>query len=313
MKQKRGCDAKASWPIPSVGWADILRRTWKDIGRKDLSLVAAGVTYYLLLALFPALAALVSVYGLVENPAGMTKDVQFLSGILPPSILNLIGDELRELVSASSGSLGIGAIIGIAIALFSSMRGMAGMMAALNIAYGQPERRGYIRFYATAMLLTVLIIASGLIALMLVAGLPALLSGTGMRSPARWISLVIEWPLLIVFVVGVVSVIYRYGPAGSKPQWKWASLGIITATILWLIGSILFSVYVYNFGSYNTMYGSLGLPLILLTWVWLSVFVVLFGAEINGDVERQTHQDTTVAPVADEQTGNQVDDSVVCR
>ena len=276
--------------------ADILRRTWKDIGKKDLSLVAAGVTYYLLVALFPAFAALISVYGLVENPVGMTEDVQSLSSLLPPSIVRLISVVLRELISASSRSLGLGAIVGIGVALFSGMRGMTGMMAALNIAYGQAETRGYVRFYATALFLTVLIIASGLIALMLVIGLPALLSGTGVRSPARWISLIVKWALLIVFVVGVVSVIYRYGPGGRKPRWKFASLGIITATILWLIGSILFSVYVHNFGRYSEVYGSLGLPLIILTWVWLSVFVVLFGAEINGEVERQMRGDKTVAP-----------------
>lgn len=274
--------------------ADILRQTWKDISKKDLSLVAAGVTYYLLVALFPALAALISVYGLVENPAGMTKDVQSLSGLLPPSIVRLANAALRELISASSGSLGLGAIIGIGIALFSGMRGMTSMMAALNIAYGQTETRGYVRFYATALLLTVLIITSGLIALMLVAGLPALLSGTGVRSPPRLISLAIEWSLLIVFVVSAVSVIYRYGPAGRKPQWKLASFGIITATGLWLLGSILFSVYVHNFGRYSEVYGSLGLPLIILTWVWLSIFVVLFGAEINGQVERQARGDRIV-------------------
>jgi membrane protein len=274
--------------------ADILRQTWKDIGRKELSLVAAGVTYYLFVALFPALAALISVYGLVENPAGMTKDVQSLSGLLQPSIVRLASTTLSELISASRGSLGLGAIIGIGIALYSGMRGMTGMMSALNIAYGQTETRGYIRFYSTALLLTVLITASGLIALMLVAGLPALLSGTGVRHPARWISLVIEWALLIVFVVGVVSVIYRYGPAGSKPQWKLASLGIITATILWLTGSILFSVYLHNFGRYSEVYGSLGLPLMILTWVWFSVFVVLFGAEINGEVQRQMRGDRMV-------------------
>jgi membrane protein len=274
--------------------ADILRQTWKDIGKKDLSLVAAGVTYYLLVALFPALAALISVYGLIENPMGMTKDVQSLSGLLPPSIVRLANAALRELISASSGSLGLGAIIGIGIALFNGMRGMTSMMAALNIAYGRTETHGYVRFYTTALLLTVLITASGLIALMLVVGLPALLSGTGVRSPPRLISLAIEWALLIVFVVGVVSVIYRYGPAGRKPQWKLASLGIITATGLWLIGSILFSIYVHNFGRYSGVYGSLGLPLIILTWVWLSVFVVLFGAEINGQVERQMRGDRTV-------------------
>jgi membrane protein len=267
--------------------AAVLRQTWKDIGRKDLSLVAAGVTYYLLVALSPALAALISVYGLVGNPARMLKEVQSLSGLLPPSIVHLANAALRELISASNRSLGLGAIAGFGIALFSAMRGMTGMMAALNIAYGQTETRGYVRLYATASVLTVLIMTSGLIALMLVAGLPALLSGTGLRSPARWISLVIEWALVLVFVVGVVSVIYRYGPAGSKAQRKVSSLGMITATILWLIGSILFRVYVQNFGRYSEVYGSLGMPLIILTWVWLSVFAILFGAQINGEAERQ--------------------------
>src|SRR6185437_10667610 len=170
-------------------------------------------------------------------------------------------------------------------------RGMTSMMSALNIAYGQTETRGYVRLYATALFLTVLIVASGLIALMLVAGLPALLRGSGVGRPARSVSLAIEWALLIVFVVGVVSAIYRYGPAGRKPRLKRASLGIITATSLWLIGSILFSLYVHNFGRYSEVYGSLGLPLIILTWVWLAVFVVLLGAEINGQAERQMRGD----------------------
>lgn len=284
-------------------WADILCQTWKDIGRKDLSLVAAGVTYYLLVALFPALAALISVYGLVENPAGVARDVQSLSDLLPPSIVGLARSALRELVSSSSSSLGLGAVIGIAVALFSSMRGMTAMMAALNIAHGQTETRGYIRFYATASLLTVLIIGGGLATLILVADLPALL-GSAVHSSARWISLIGEWPLLIAFVVGVVSVIYRYGPAERKPRWRWASLGTLTATILWVLGSALFNVYVHNFGHYNRMYGSLGIPLVLLTWVWLSVFVVLFGAEINGKVERRMSRDATSAPTANEQSEN---------
>lgn len=289
MQEDRGGEAEAPWQISVCGWADILRRAWKDTGTRNLSLVAGGVTYYLLLALFPALAALVSVYGLVANPADAAKSVQSLSGLLPHSTVELIDGEVRQLVSASSKSLSLGAVIGIVIGLFSSVRGMTGMMAALNIAYGQSERRGYIRFYATALLLTSMVIIGGLIALALVVVLPAILSDAGMRGPVHWIGLIIEWPLLIVFVAGMVSLIYRYGPDGGVPQWKWSSLGVITATLMWIVGSSLFSVYIYHFGSYNKTYGSLGMPFALLTWVWLSVFVVLFGAEINGEAERQKH------------------------
>jgi len=212
--------------------------------------------------------------------------------------VKLIGDELSQLASASSQSLGLGAIIGIAIALWSGVRGMTGMMTALNIAYDQPERRGFIRFYSTALVLTVFVVVGALIAFALIAGLPVALNWSGVRGPRRWIGLVVEWPLLIVFVMGMVALIYRYGPDRSEPKWKWASLGVIVATILWVLGSVLFSAYVYYFGSYNKTYGSLGLPLILLTWMWLSVFVVMFGAEINGEAERQTHQNTAARPTS---------------
>ncbi|HVC54030.1 MAG TPA: YihY/virulence factor BrkB family protein [Stellaceae bacterium] len=288
MQQSRGNEAKAPWHIPARGWADILSRAWKGTSKRNLSLVAGGVTYYLLLALFPALAALVSVYGLVANPADVTNSVQSLSGMLPPSTVALISGGLQQLVSASSKSLGLGAVIGIAIALWSGVRGMTGIMTALNIAYGQPEGRGFIRFNTTALLLTVVVTIGGLIALALVAGLPVVLSSAGGRSPGRWIGLIVEWPLLIVFAMVMVGLIYRYGPDRRSPKWKWASPGVIVATILWILGSVLFTIYVYHFGSYNKTYGSLSTPLILLTWMWLSVFVVLFGAEINGEAERQT-------------------------
>jgi membrane protein len=298
MEQDRGRDADAPWQIPVRGWADILRRAWKGTAERNLSLVAGGVTYYLLLALFPGFAALFSVYGLVANPADAAKSVQSLSSMLPPSTVELIGDELSQLASASSQSLSLGAIIGIAIALWSGVRGMTGMMTALNIAYDQPERRGFIRFNATALMLTIVVVIGGLIAFALVAGLPAALHWVGARRPGLWIGLVVEWPLLIVFVMGMVALIYRYGPDRSEPRWKWASLGVIVATILWVLGSVLFSAYIYYFGSYNKTYGSLGLPLILLTWMWLSVFVVMFGAEINGEAERQTNQNTTARPTS---------------
>jgi membrane protein len=293
MQHNRGHDAKAPWQIPARGWADILRRAWKDTGKRNLSLIAGGVTYYLLLALFPALAALISVYGLFANPADAANSAQSLSGMLPPSAVELIGSGLQQLVSASSKSLGLGAVIGIAIALWSGVRGMTGIMTALNIAYGQPEGRGFLRFNTTALLLTIVVMIGGLIALALVAGLPVVLSGAGAQRPGRWVGLIVEWPLLIVFVMVMVGLIYRYGPDRLTPKWKWASPGVIVATILWIFGSVLFTVYVYEFESYNKAYGSLSTPLVLLTWMWVSVFVVLFGAEINGEAERQTRQDTT--------------------
>jgi membrane protein len=247
MEQHHGHAAEAPWQIPARGWADILRRAWKDTSERNLPLVAGGVTYYLLLALFPAVAAIVSVYGLLANPAGVTKIVQSLSGMLPPPTVRLIRDELSQLVAASSRSLSLGAVIGVAIALWSGVRGMKGMMTALNIAYGQPERRGFIRLTATALVLTVVVIVGGLIALGLIAGLPAVLGELDAHGLGRWIGLAVEWPLLIVFAMGMVALIYRYGPDQNKQEWKWASLGVIVATALWILGSVLFTVYILLF------------------------------------------------------------------
>jgi membrane protein len=298
MGQDRGRDADAPWQIPVRGWADILHRAWKGTTERNLSLVAAGVTYYLLVAVFPGMAALVSVYGLVANPADVGISVQSLSGMLPSSAVAMVSDELTKLASGSSQSLGLGVVISIAIALWSGVRGMTGMMTALNIAYDQPEQRGFMRFNATALALTILVVIGGLIAFAVVAGLPIALNRAVARAPGRWIGLIVEWPFLIIFVMGMVALIYRYGPDRSKQKWKWTSLGVIVATILWVLGSVLFSAYIYYFGSFNKTYGSLGLPLILLTWMWLSVFVVMFGAEINGEAERQTHQNTAARPTS---------------
>ena len=288
LNNDRKFEAKVPWRISARGWLSILRRSWKDTGERDLSLVAGGVSYYLLLALFPALGALVSVYGLVASPADVTKNVQSLTGMLPAPIVALIGDGLRQLVGTSGKSLGLGAVIGFAIALWSSVRAMTGIMEALNIAYGQPERRGVIRFNATALVLTIVVIVGGLITLMLIVGLPIMLDRGDAGGPRRWIGLVIEWPLLIAFVMGIVALIYRYGANQSKPRWRWAPPGVIVATALWVAGSILFTIYIDHFGSYNKAYGSLSILLVLLSWIWMSVFVVLFGAEINGEAERQT-------------------------
>ena len=290
MANGPGNAAKAPWQISVRGWAGILRQVWRDTRKKNLSLVAGGVTYYLLLALFPALAALVSIYCLIANPVYMAKGVQSLSSTLPTSTAQLIGAELHQLVSASNKTLGLGAVIGSVIALWSGVRGMTGMMTALNIAATQQEGRGFIRFNVTAVGLTIAVILGGSVALALVAGLPVILSAADMRGPGRWIGLVVEWPLLIVFAMGMVVLIYRYGPDGSTRKWKWTSPGVFTATIMWVVGSSLFSVYVYHFGHYNKTYGSLGAPLVLLIWMWLSVFVVLFGAEVNGEAERQARQ-----------------------
>jgi membrane protein len=199
-------------------------------------------------------------------------------------------------VTASNGKLGIAAGVGLLLALWSASRGMSGMITALDIAYGQVERRSFFKFNGLAILLTLLMIIGGIVTVALVAVLPAVVQFIGISSLLKWLLLLTEWPLLGVFVMLGLAVLYRFGPDRTAAQWKWVSPGALAATLLWILGSIAFSVYVSNFASYDKTYGSLGGVVVLLTWLYLSAFAVLFGAVINAQSERQTRRDSTVGP-----------------
>jgi membrane protein len=251
------------------------------------------VTYAVLLALFPALAALVSIYVLLLDPAQVERQMNLVSSALPQESTQMIGDELHSLVSHSSSTLGIGAIVSLLLALWSASRGMSGLISALNMAYQQQETRGFFKLNFIAVGLTVLMLVGGTVVIALVGVLPAAVQFVGLGAIAKWLLLILEWPLLIAVVMTGLAVLYRYAPNRDKAQWRWVSSGAAVATVLWLVGSIGFSVYVTNFNSYGKTYGSLGGVVILLTWLWLSSFVALFGAVINAQSERQTVADST--------------------
>ena len=289
----RGREADRPQDVPPPGWKDILVRAWREVSANNIFLVSGGVTYAVLLALFPGLAAMVAIYGLLMDPAQIEKQVGALTGILPDQSRQLLTDELHQLVSASGGKLGVTAGLGLLIALWSASRGMSGMITALDIAYEQPERRSFFRFNLVAVLLTLGMIVGGLVALGLVAVLPATVQAIGLTGWVKWLALILEWPLLALLVIVGLAVLYRFATDRDSPQWRWVSPGAITATVLWLLGSVAFSVYVGNFGSYDKTYGSLGGVVVLLTWLYLSMFAVIFGAVINAQAERQTRHDTT--------------------
>lgn len=272
---------------------DVLWRAWNEVSDANLFLVAGGVTYAVLLALFPGLAALVAIYGLVLDPSQVERQVSALSGVLPEESKQLLIDELHKLISTSSGTLGLSAAFGLVLALWSASRGMSGLITSLNIAYEEKERRGFFKLNLLALGLTIALVLGGLVVIALVAVLPAAVQLIGLRDATRWLLLGLEWPLLVVVVMFGLAAIYRYAPAREKPQWRWVSPGAIAATSLWIIGSIAFTVYVANFNSYDKTYGSLGGVVILLTWLYLSAFVVLLGAAINAQSEKQTRRDST--------------------
>ncbi len=290
----RGRFASHPGQIPAPGWKDIMVRAWGEVSDNNIFLVSGGVTYAVLLALFPALAALVSIYGLLLNPAQVEAEIGSLSKVLPPESTQVIADQLHKLVSASSGTLGISAIVALLFALWSASRGMSGMITALDIAYQQKETRGFFKLNLIAIGLTLLALIGGTVSIALVGVLPAAIQFVGLGAQAQWIILALQWPLLIVWVMTGLAVLYRYAPDRRTARWRWVSPGAIIATVLWIAGSIGFSVYVTHFNSYDKTYGSLGGVVVMLTWLYLSAFAALFGAIINAQAERQTEADSTV-------------------
>jgi membrane protein len=293
---ERGREVEHPRQIPPRGWKDVLWRSWEDVNERNIFLAAGGVTYAVLVALFPALAALISIYGLVMNPSRIEQNFGSLSQALPPESQRLLLDEIHQLVSASNGKLGTAAIAGLVLALWSASRGMSGMITALDIAYGQTEHRGFFKFNGLALLLTLAMIVGGVVIIALVAVLPAVVQFIGINALIKWVLLLSEWPLLGVLMMFGLAILYRVAPDRAAAQWRWVSPGAAVATVLWILGSIAFSVYVSNFGSYDKTYGSLGGVVVLLTWLYLTAFFALLGAMINAQSERQTRRDSTIGP-----------------
>src|SRR6201997_2508301 len=217
---------------------DVLWRAWGEIGEANLFLIAGGVTYALVLALFPGLAALVSLYGLALDPSQIEKQIGALSGLLPAETQQLLNQQLHSLVEASGGALGFSAVFGILLALWSASRGMSGLITAINIAYEETERRGFFKLNMIALGLTLGLLAGGIVAIALVAVLPTAVQFVAVGTGTKWLLVVAQWPLLIVLVMLGLAALYRYAPDRDKPQWRWVSQGAITATTLGIVASI---------------------------------------------------------------------------
>ncbi|MFO7597842.1 MAG: YihY/virulence factor BrkB family protein [Desulfocurvibacter africanus] len=289
----RGREAASPGEIPKPGWRDILKRTWAEQSKDNLSLVAAGVAFYAMLALFPAIAALISIYGLLADPAQLQSQIGEISGVLPADARSIIQSQLSKVISGAGGALSLGAAVGLLLALWSASKGMKGLIQALNISYGEEESRGFLKLNAISLLLTVSGLVFFILALTAVVAMPALLDNLGLPDAVMWTVSIARWPLLALAGMLALAVLYRYAPDRDEPRWRWVSWGSAGATMAWIAASLLFSLYVSQFGNYNETYGTLGAVVILLTWLFLTAYVVLLGAELNAQMERQTRKDTT--------------------
>jgi len=286
-----GGTAEKPTQIPAAGWRQIVTRAFAEGTKDNVSMLAGGVAFFGFLAVFPALIALVSLYGLVADPAEAAQTLQSLTSGLPESTRPLIADQLNSVVNASTGGLTTGLIISALAALFSASSGVQNLIAAVNIAYDETESRGAIKLRLISLGLTVGAIVFIIVAIVLVAVAPILLDQLG--TVGRVLGQVVRWVLLVVIVVFGLAVLYRTAPDRDAPRFRWVTLGSVAATVLWVAGSVAFSLYVDNFGSYNKTYGALAGVIVLMLWMYLTSYIVLLGAEINSEAEYQTDRDTT--------------------
>lgn len=282
--------------IPVRGWKDILWRCYQQISENRILAIAAGVTFYALLAIFPAIAALVAIYGLFSDPGTISSHLEGLANLVPGGAIDVVRDQLTEVSSHGNATLGVAFVVGLAVALWSANAGMKAIFDALNVVYAEREKRGLIRLNAVSLAFTLGAIVVLLIALAAIVVLPLALKYLGMESATAWMVAIGKWPLLIAAVSLAIALVYRYGPSRNEAKWRWITWGTAFATIAWLIVSILFSWYASNFGSYNKTYGALGAAIGLMTWMWLSTIVMLLGAQLDAEMEHQTFCDTTKGP-----------------
>ena len=289
----RGRRAATPTEIPAKGWKDIGLRTYRDIGENRIMLVSAGVTFFALLAIFPAVAALVSCYGLIADASTISDQLASLQGIVPSGALEIIGDQVKRLNEKGSATLGLSLFTGIALSVWSANGGMKHIFDALNLVYNEREQRNFFVLNLVSLGFTAGALVFLISALAAVVVLPVVFEFIGLSKDAWWLAL-LRWPVLLLAVLGGLALLYRYGPSRDAPRWRWVTPGGILAALLWLAGSLLFSWYVSNFGKYNQTYGSLGAAIGFMTWIWLSTTIVLLGAQVNAEIEHQTAEDTTV-------------------
>ena len=283
----RGRRAETPWQIPWNGWKDILWRTYQRIGEHRLLAVAAGVVFYGLLAVFPALTALVSLYGLFASAATINDHLSMLPGILPSGALGIVREQISRIAANRGANLSFGFIFGLGVALWSANAGMKSVMDALNVVYEKKEKRGFIMLNLVSLAFTMVAIAALLFALGAVVVLPVLVGHLGLQNVIDALFRLARWPLLLALVIVGLAVLYRFGPSHRDARWQWISIGSVFASAAWLVSSALLSWYLANFANYNATYGSLGAGIGMMMWMWISAIVILFGAELNSEIEHQ--------------------------
>lgn len=294
---ERGRDAAAPHDIPALGLKDVAWRVFYAIFEDRISLIAAGVTFFLLLAFFPSMALLATIYGFFSDPSTIAAQVGFISDFLPPGGMALITDQLQSLSSQKNSTLSFAFASSFVLALWSSSSGVKALFDAMNVAYGETESRSIIKLNAVALAFTLLAALLATLLIVAVGVIPAVLAFLRLDTWLEVLARVLRWPLALAVMSGMIMLVYRFGPSREPAKLRWISWGAGVAALLWTIATLGFSYYLSHFADYNATYGALGTLIGVMIWVWISVMILIVGAEINAELEHQTlHDSTTGAP-----------------
>jgi len=290
----RGRDATSPWQIPWRGWKDVLWRTYQQLNEDRLLAVAAGVVFYGLLALFPAITALVSLYGLFAKGDTINQHLAAIASVAPQEAFSIIEEQIKRIVAKGDAKLSFGFVLGLGLAVWSANAGIKAIIDALNVVYDEKEKRSFIVLNLMSLALTLGALAAVLVAIGSVVVFPLVLARFGLGDMSETLIAILRWPALLVVVLLGLAILYRFGASRREPEWQWVTVGSLFAAVAWLAGSALFSLYLGTFAHYDETYGSLGAAIGLMMWMWMSVIVILFGAELNAEIEHQTARDSTV-------------------
>tara|TARA_R110000868_G_scaffold61059_3_gene185699 strand:+ start:6262 stop:7260 length:999 start_codon:yes stop_codon:yes gene_type:complete len=288
--------AKSPVKIGLKGWRQIAWRVWKANGADNLSVNAAGVAFYNMLAIFPAFTAFVMIYGLIADASDVQVYFVSLQNLIPNDAWILLNDQLTDLAAQNDSRLGWGLLLSFVLAIWSSGAGVRALMSTLNVVYREHETRSLPVFLGTAVCLTVGGLSVALLSLLFIVGTPLALELFLLRESVEIVLDVLVWFVLSGIMMTGLAILFRYGPDRRDAKLRWISVGSVAATFVWVFASIGFSFFVRNFGNYQETYGAAGAVIVLLMWFWVTAYIVLFGAELNAQMELQTRRDTTEGP-----------------
>ncbi len=290
----RGREAQSPLHIPWTGWKDIFWRTMKRVAQNRLLAIAAGVVFFALLALFPAVTAVASLYGIFAREATIGGRLSFLAGMMPASAYSIVQEQIARIVAKGDVRLSFAFVFSLGLALWSANAGMKALIDALNVVYEEEEKRSFVVLNIVSLIFTMAAVVAMLAAVAAVVAIPLVLSDVGLGAIAQTIIRIGRWPALVLIMLMGLALLYRYGPSRRRAKWQWLSVGSLVATVSWLLGSAALSFYLDRIADFNSTYGSLGAVMGTMMWMWMSSIAILFGAELNSEIEHQTAVDSTV-------------------